>query len=160
VVAHLAWGIEAPARASVRGSVALTGFFLILLSTPWLARFLYRDGFLSDLLAGVMMVLVFSILALVGLWRLPRPAEVPRWRVVPGALLLGVGAEALRLFVSLYLAGKLERSTGLYGSLGLAVVLMTWLYLVGRLIVGAANLNATLWEASHLEAAPVPSDDA
>jgi uncharacterized BrkB/YihY/UPF0761 family membrane protein len=103
---------------------------------------------------------VLSALALAGLWRLPRPAEVPGRRLLPGSLLLGVGAEAIRLFVSLYLAAKLGRSAGLYGSLGLAVVFLTWLYLVGRLIVGAVNLNATLWEASRLGAASQPSDRA
>ena len=55
--------------------------------------------------------------------------------------------------MSLYFAGKLERSAGLYGGLGLAAVFLAWLYLLGRLMVAAVNLNATLWEAGHPEPA-------
>jgi uncharacterized BrkB/YihY/UPF0761 family membrane protein len=151
VVCHLAWGMEGSTRSSIRASAALTGYILAFLAVPWLARVLYRGGFFTDLLAGVVMVIIFSALSLEGLRLLPHP-EVPWQRLLPGAVLLGLGAEGIRLFVSLYLAAKLERSEGLYGSLGLAVVFLAWLYLVGRLIVAAVNLNATLWGSSRLEA--------
>lgn len=38
------------------------------------------------------------------------------------------------------------RSTGTYGALGVAAALLVGLFLISRLIVGAATLNATLWE--------------
>ncbi len=160
VVCHLAWGIEGSTRSSIKESATLTGFVIVLLCVPWLARFLYGGGIFTDLLAGAVLVLTFGGLALGALQLLPHRDEVT-WRgLIPGALLFGLGAECIRLFVSLYLAEKLQRSETLYGTLGLAVVFLAWLYLVGRLIVAAINLNATLWESGRLEAAVDAPPDA
>ena len=63
---------------------------------------------------------------------------------LPGALLFGIGIEALRLVTAVYLVGKLSRISDLYGSLGLAVVILGWLYLIGRLVVTGCMLNASL----------------
>ena len=37
----------------------------------------------------------------------------------------------------------------LYGALGAAASVLLWLYLIGRLVVGSAVLNATLWERNR-----------
>jgi len=76
---------------------------------------------------------------------LPRPAV--RWTaLVPGALLFAGGFQAFSLAVTLYFAPRAARASTLYGSLGVALVLLASLFLVGRLAVTAAELNATLWE--------------
>ena len=73
------------------------------------------------------------------------PHRADSWRAhLPGALLLAVGFQVLQLVVVLYLAPKLGRSSQLYGSLGAATVILLWLYLMARLIVAAAFLNASL----------------
>ena len=75
------------------------------------------------------------------------PSRTDAWRAhLPGALLLALGFQLLQLVVVLYLAPKLGRSSQLYGSLGAATVILLWLYLIARLIVAAAFLNASLWE--------------
>lgn len=38
---------------------------------------------------------------------------------------------------------------GTYGALGIAAALLLGLFLIGRLMVGAAVLNATLWDRSR-----------
>jgi uncharacterized BrkB/YihY/UPF0761 family membrane protein len=49
--------------------------------------------------------------------------------------------------VSVYiLARRVASASELYGSLGVAAALLLWLYLLGRLVVAAAMLNATLWD--------------
>src|SRR5207249_3962514 len=68
----------------------------------------------------------------------------PWTRLVPGALFLGAGAELMHLVSVYYLSGKIESSSELYGGLGAAATLLLGLYLVARLIVAAALLNATL----------------
>jgi uncharacterized BrkB/YihY/UPF0761 family membrane protein len=55
----------------------------------------------------------------------------------------------MHVVVVLYLAPKLSRSPSLYGALGGATVVMLWLYLIARLFVLAAFLNATLWDRAH-----------
>ena len=51
--------------------------------------------------------------------------------------------------VVFYFAPKLERSSELYGVLGLSAVLLVWLYVLARLVTGAAFLNATIWERRY-----------
>ena len=79
------------------------------------------------------------------MWLLPHRAE--RWpELVPGALLVAVGAQLVNIAVIFYFAPKIARSAELYGALGTAAVLLVWLYVLARLITSGAFLNATLWE--------------
>ena len=41
----------------------------------------------------------------------------------------------------------------LYGVLGVVSTILFWLYIAGRLVLGAATLNASLYEQGHPEAA-------
>ena len=98
---------------------------------------------------GVVLTMLFqTAVAVVVMWLLPRRAE--RWQeLVPGAVLVAVGAQLISLAVVFYFAPKIGRSSELYGTLGTASVLLVWLYLVARLITSGAFLNATLWERRH-----------
>lgn len=78
------------------------------------------------------------------------PSRATDWRAfVPGAILVAVGTQAVHLFAVFYLAPKLGRSSALYGTLGAATVVLLWLFLIARLVVGAAFVNAALWERRH-----------
>jgi hypothetical protein len=59
---------------------------------------------------------------------------------------LGPAGAATR---GLYLAHRVEHASELYGSLGVAAAILAWLYLIARLMVGSAMLNATLYEHRH-----------
>ena len=77
---------------------------------------------------------------------LPHP-EGLSWRAfLPGAALVAAGMEAIHLATVLYLSHKAEQASASYGALGTALVLLLWLYFLGRLIVAAAFLNAAVWE--------------
>jgi uncharacterized BrkB/YihY/UPF0761 family membrane protein len=62
------------------------------------------------------------------------------------------------LTVTLYFGPRAARASAVYGSLGVALVLLVSLFLFGRLAVAAAELNATLWEgrAQRRPNAPPP----
>jgi membrane protein len=73
-----------------------------------------------------------------------------RWTAfVPGALLVGAGFAALQAVTANWLGPKLNQQSALYGSLGVAFVILGWLYVVGRLLVAAPLLNAAV--AEHRE---------
>jgi uncharacterized BrkB/YihY/UPF0761 family membrane protein len=72
-------------------------------------------------------------------------ADAPAFALFPGAVLMGVALQAMQLVTLLYLAPKLSSSSELYGDLGGAAVLLLWLYIIGRVIVASAMLNAALW---------------
>jgi uncharacterized BrkB/YihY/UPF0761 family membrane protein len=78
-------------------------------------------------------------------------ADVTWTSILPGALPVGVGVRLLGLAVSTYFAYRLDHSNDLYGALGLAVVMMLFLFLIARLFVAA--LNSTL----HRRREPLPS---
>jgi uncharacterized BrkB/YihY/UPF0761 family membrane protein len=92
-----------------------------------------------------------EVALLVALWwvvshALPRDPDAGWWALLPGAVLVGVGAWGLHLLSVYFLARRVASASELYGSLGVAAALLAWLYLLGRLMVASAMLNATLWE--------------
>jgi uncharacterized BrkB/YihY/UPF0761 family membrane protein len=56
------------------------------------------------------------------------------------------GFEAVHLFLAYFLAGKLESYSSLYGVLGLAATLLFVFFMLGRIIVWGAELNAVAWD--------------
>ncbi|MCU1372565.1 MAG: hypothetical protein JWO77_3759 [Ilumatobacteraceae bacterium] len=54
------------------------------------------------------------------------------------------------------------RASAAYGALGVAASALLWLYLLGRLMVAAPVLNATIWNRYHDVGggSALPSDDA
>jgi uncharacterized BrkB/YihY/UPF0761 family membrane protein len=90
--------------------------------------------------------------AVAGMWLLTSfllPHGPVGWtRLIPGAIGFALGFQALHLFSVYYLAGRVASSSELYGGLGAAASVLLWLYLIGRLVVASAVINATLWQRS------------
>ena len=86
-------------------------------------------------------------------WRLPHTAS-SRIELLPGAILVGLGAPALNLATQLYFAPKLARSTTTYGVLGTSLVFLTYLLVVGWTIVLGAELNAGVYEWRNRDQPP------
>lgn len=76
---------------------------------------------------------------------MPHPPETGFRDYLPGAIVASIGMQAIQVFSELYLIRKAQSFSDLYGGLGVAAVLLLWLFLLGRLIVGAVMLNATRW---------------
>jgi len=84
--------------------------------------------------------------AWLGVARLLPHRDAPWSALVPGAVLVGVGNSALHFFTVVYVARHLASATRLYGTLGSAAALLSFLYLIGRLVVASATLNASLYD--------------
>jgi uncharacterized BrkB/YihY/UPF0761 family membrane protein len=146
-VAHaVVWHVhpEKPRRPLVAGmlfSLIMTSLILVTGGTQWLREELGTGG----LLATIAIVVLYAAIALWMMTLLPH-GDAPWTALVPGAVLLALGTQAMHLVVALYLAPKLGRSSELYGSLGASTVVLLWLYLTARLLIASAFLNATLWE--------------
>jgi uncharacterized BrkB/YihY/UPF0761 family membrane protein len=67
-----------------------------------------------------------------------------RWDLLPGAIVFGVGADVLHIGMIFFLARKISSASALYGSLGLASTLLLTAYLVARLMLAAAAVNAIM----------------
>jgi uncharacterized BrkB/YihY/UPF0761 family membrane protein len=115
----------------------------------------HSSGTGAGFLTMLVMFSVYVAVAVAAMSMLPH-GSAPWLALVPGAVLAGLGMIFVQLMVTFYLAPRLERSPQLYGALGAATVLLLWLYIVARLIVSAAFLNATLWDRRHRPALESP----
>jgi uncharacterized BrkB/YihY/UPF0761 family membrane protein len=149
----LAWRM-APVRSRTSGwlLLGLVAGIAVEFAASTLAEQVRADakGLASELTtlltsAGVQLVVLALLWLLLSL-AMPRPPSVPWTALVPGAGLFAVGFLGFHLAVSLYFAPRAAKASTLYGSLGVALVLLVSLFLFARLAVAAAELNATLWE--------------
>jgi uncharacterized BrkB/YihY/UPF0761 family membrane protein len=146
---RLAWGLPRQRmRRSPLGVALAAAAALTLLGTNLLA------ARLDDLpLAGRLAGAAVSFAVYVGSWlllsaRLPH-GGAPTRALLPGALLVGAGGLALHVATAFYLIDRADRASSVYGPLGVATVLLLWLFILGRLIVAAALLNASLARQDH-----------
>jgi uncharacterized BrkB/YihY/UPF0761 family membrane protein len=118
--------------------------------------------------AGGVVALVVFVAALAALWlmvSLQLSHSDARWTgLIPGSLFYAVGMLGVQIFNLAVLGKLLESKSTTYGALGIAATLLLGFFLMGRVIVGAAALNATLHERrsrSHLDGrsnGPLPTD--
>ena len=80
---------------------------------------------------------------------LPRAAGSTWLDLLPGAIAVGAGVQAIHLATVLYLAGRFADMSDRYGALGAALGLLSWAYLIGSLVVYGAIINAVLFERSN-----------
>jgi uncharacterized BrkB/YihY/UPF0761 family membrane protein len=73
------------------------------------------------------------------------PHRPVSWKeLVPGAALMAAGLQLMHVVTVVWLAHKIQTASATYGALGTAFALLVWLYLISRLVVAGAVLNATL----------------
>jgi uncharacterized BrkB/YihY/UPF0761 family membrane protein len=146
---HLvAWGMSAAKTHTY--SIVIACVLLVLLPVVGGLASLARELPLAALVfvglpAGVAL---YTTLWLWVSWLLPRRAD--RWTgLLPGAVAWGAGLIVLQ-FISVFVLPERESGMSqLYGTLAVASSTMAWLFIFGRLTVGAATLNAVLWDRHH-----------
>jgi uncharacterized BrkB/YihY/UPF0761 family membrane protein len=151
VTSGLVWGVPTPKLP--RPTRAAGIFILIVLAGVVLVQLIaaMRE---ASLLVGVIATVLF-VLVPAGLWMvvsnrgLPH-AEEAGWRaMVPGSVLFGVGLQLLHLFTVFWIARQVESKSETYGAIGVALALLFWAYLMGRVIIAGMTLNAALWYRDH-----------
>ena len=146
--AHRLLWTDARARAPKPTMLASLRLLVLLLAFPLagtLASAMRAWSPGVGILATLLAVAPFAALWLLISFRLPH-RDAPWQALVPGALLFGIGVQALNVFTAYILTPWALNKQGTYGALGLAAALLLSLFLISRLVVAAAVLNATLWE--------------
>ena len=78
---------------------------------------------------------------------MPLPHRDAPWTaLLPGAAVFALGIEVLHAVVVYVITPWALAKQGTYGALGVAASLLVGLFLISRLMVAAAVVNATLWE--------------
>ena len=152
IVHNLAWGTSRkasvnhplPILAGLGVTAAVVAYAVI---AQWLRSRTPGGGILVSAVIGAGAVALWLLVERL----LPRAEGTSWWDILPGAVLVGVGLQALHAVTIFYFAGRVARMSETYGPLGVAIVALLWLYFLGRLIVSAAVLNASLWERRQRE---------
>ena len=142
----LAWRLAPPRiRRPFRVIVVFNALYLLaFLSSAGEAWLEAAIG--STALFGIALTFAFTTaIALCAMWLLPHRATHVG-ELLPGAVLVAAGHQLVQVAVLFYFAPRLGRSEETYGAFGTAATMLVWLYVLSRLITGAAFLNATLWD--------------
>jgi uncharacterized BrkB/YihY/UPF0761 family membrane protein len=144
----LAWGVPIVRwrRGGRAGLIFLGAVVVVFLCAGLATRARVDAGVGLSLGASVLAATVTGAIWLGASLVLPHPDGVGWRSLVPGAVLIGVGFAVLQALTTNLIGPKLQHESALYGSLGVALVVLGWLYLIGRLMVAAPLLNAALVE--------------
>jgi len=144
---RLAWGDVRDARPkpTYLDAAKLLGILIAFFVLAGLAGWARARSPAAGLVATILVIIGFT-----GLW-LWTSTQLPHrdagWRdLLPGAIAVGVGAGILQMLAAYLLAPYALQKQGTYGALGLAAAVLLSLWALGRLLVGGAEINATLWD--------------
>jgi uncharacterized BrkB/YihY/UPF0761 family membrane protein len=157
IVHELMWRLPvvAPHVSFRRIGAVFGGFTAFSLVVGVLHR--YQAGSVLGFVLYLLAALVVPFAIWMGLsMTLPRPMDAQWSSVVPGAIVVAVGACGLQLATVYWLSWEIERKSTAYGSLGVALAMLAWAYLLGRLLTVSIALNAALWHRNTARLASVP----
>ncbi len=106
---------------------------------------------LPVLVAPLVLVVSLSVNTLVWLWTSwVLPSRRLPWRAsLPAAVVGAVGLELLKVAGAYVVPRLVERSSALYGTLGVVFALLTWLLVLGRLVVLVSVIEVVEWERTR-----------
>jgi uncharacterized BrkB/YihY/UPF0761 family membrane protein len=135
------------------GAVLSLALFSLLLLETGIAYLRHRVGVGASLLLSLVPIVIGG-----GVWvgiSLLLPHADAHWRaLLPGAAVFAAGMAVLHFATIYYFSPKLAKAPALYGSLGTAATLLVWLFVIARIVVASAFLNATLWRRSAAGRSP------
>jgi len=148
--------------AAPRPTAAATVRLLVLILCMFLVSGAAASARSWSGVAGLIASLAVTI-AYAGFWLLitvQLPHRGVGWHeLIPGAALFGIGVDVLQV-AAVYILGPMALSKqGTYGALGIAAALLLGLFVLGRVIVGAADVNATLADRRGRSDAQVEGSD-
>jgi uncharacterized BrkB/YihY/UPF0761 family membrane protein len=169
IVHALIWRTRAgkvPSMARATGALVLIVTFALAVSV--LIGKLRGQAFLLGLVATILWVVLPVAVWLFVSWHMPHSPDAPWTALLPGAVVFGLGLEALHLVTVYWIAREVEHKTSTYGAIGFALALLLWAYLLGRLVTTSAVINETLWSRyrerqnarRHPPTPPTPQDPA
>jgi membrane protein len=145
IVHALVWDVpRLKLKSTTRAALGFIGLVSALFALSFLAVEI-RDRFA---LGGLVTLAGYTVAPFLVWWFastwLPH-RECPLIALAPGAALFAIGTEILHVITVVWFPHHLQSKSDVYGTLGIAVALLLWAYLLGRIITLAAVLNAALW---------------
>lgn len=157
------WGANSLGRLTRRISALVWGVPYTKAGRPWLVPLaviaLTIVSWLITALAGAadeggfqvfVGALVAELMILSAFWLLvsrllPHDPETKLGQLMPGAIFVALGVVGMRVAMIIYFAPAVDQLSGRYGSIALALVMLTWAYWLGMIMVGSVEINAALF---------------
>ena len=142
----LAWGRSAASVKLTPGGLAVFGAALL----AQLALLVGVAAGRHQSPGGGLAALAVFVLGVAAIWlavSLVLSHASERWSdLVPGALFYAIGMLGVQVFATYFLDRVLESKTSTYGVLGTAAAILLGAFLLGRIVVASASLNAALFD--------------
>jgi uncharacterized BrkB/YihY/UPF0761 family membrane protein len=145
IVHTLVWSV-APSRLlyPTRATFIFIGTVTISLVLSGLVDVLTNRIVIGGVVALALYTLVpFAMWWLVSWW-LPH-GDCDALRLAPGAAVFAIGVEVLHVITIVWFPHAMSSKSEIYGTIGIALALLLWAYLLGRLMTVAAAVNVALW---------------
>lgn len=154
--AALAWQLSpratrrrGPAAGPVAGGLLMAAFAAALLTNP-----LRRSGAAGFGVATLLLTISWVALWWVAEGLLPHREPMRMRQHLPGAILVGVGTQVMYLVTVARVPPLVARASESFGVLGAAAAVLLWFYLLARLLIGSAALDAALSTRRSVRATP------
>jgi uncharacterized BrkB/YihY/UPF0761 family membrane protein len=145
VVHWLIWRVPRSRPAGLGPRLALIGLTLLASALGIAVNDVRNASGVAGAVIAVLLVTALSFAAWWWVsWKLPH-APCPARALIPGALLMALGADVLQVLTTYWIGHLVARKTSTYGAVGIALAVLLWVYILGRIMVGSAGLNAALW---------------
>lgn len=147
----LAWNVPVPKlERPTRATLLFVGFSLMLLVVVRVLGALVDSSGQGQVLGPVLMIAAVTWFWLqLSLRAFPHAEGATRRNLLPGAIAVGVGAAVLHFITVVWIARQVSSKSETYGAIGVALALLLWAYVLGRIILAAVVINASLWYRDH-----------
>jgi membrane protein len=149
VVHWLVWGVPRAKHSGFRpvGTVVALALVMTVLSVATNALRTHA-GLVGSLLVVVLVTGLAFVLWWWVSWQLPHALVSPR-DLIPGAVFVALGADVMQALTTYWIGAVVARKSNTYGAIGIALAVLLWVYVFGRILVASAGINASLWRREH-----------
>jgi uncharacterized BrkB/YihY/UPF0761 family membrane protein len=142
----LAWRLGGGQRTTFRVIGIVVGIVVALtFLSGVLNRIRVAAGLAVTSVSFVAVALVYLVLFSLLFLALPRGTTDPG-AALPGAALVGVVVASLQAVTQLFIPGRIASASALYGTIGVALVVLGWFFVIGRVVALAFALNAVVFD--------------
>jgi uncharacterized BrkB/YihY/UPF0761 family membrane protein len=157
IVHGLVWRVRIhkqahPSRAVLLLIVLITAALMIAAAIGRLRNVSALGGLAAAILYGAITFAIWLVIEMT----LPHAPDAGWTDLLPGAVVFGLGTLALNLLTVYWIAHLITRRSATYGSIGAALALLFWAYVLGRVMIASAVLNSALWFRAHPAPATPP----
>jgi len=143
----LAWQLPMRPRASIKAVGAIVGLIAgVGLISLIVGRIRQELGVavagMSFLVALAIYVVAWMLVSIM----LPRSPSTDASALLPGSVLVALTVAGLQLVSQLYLPGRFDRASELYGAVGTTIVVLGWFFIIGRMVMVSMSANAVIYE--------------